>query len=70
MGKKIKVCPVCGSTRIFYYMGEMTGAKYQCNDCGYVGSLILEIDEDEYENWLKAMHNSEGDENANFAGSS
>ena len=52
---KIKVCPMCGSTQIHYIAGMMTGEKYQCENCGYIGSVILEIDEDEYEDWLKAM---------------
>ncbi len=55
MGKKIKVCPVCGSTRIHYVAGMITGEKYHCEDCGYEGSLILEIDEEDYEKWLREM---------------
>ena len=62
MGKKIKVCPMCGSTRIYYVVGEMTGEKYQCDECGYIGSFILEIDEDEYVEWLKAMREKKTNE--------
>ena len=52
---KIKICPVCGSTRIHYVAGMITGEKYHCEDCGYEGSVILEIDEEDYEKWLKEM---------------
>ena len=37
----------------------MTGEKYKCENCGYEGSLILEIDEEEYEKWLKEMRGGE-----------
>ena len=52
---KIKICPVCGSTRIYYVAGMITGEKYHCEDCGYEGSVILEIDEKDYEKWLKDL---------------
>ncbi|MFH1174830.1 MAG: hypothetical protein V1725_06870 [archaeon] len=34
-------CPRCNSTRIFPAAGGMTGT-YQCQDCGYCGSLVIE----------------------------
>jgi DNA-directed RNA polymerase subunit RPC12/RpoP len=43
----IKVCPQCGSTRIFYEAGGITGEVYHCQTCGYVGALILEQEIDE-----------------------
>lgn len=46
--KKVKVCPVCSSTNIELDSGGYTG-KYYCKDCGYVGSLIIEMNESEYE---------------------
>jgi len=52
---KIQVCPVCGSTNIYYEAGMITGEKYRCNDCGYVGSFIIEIDENDYEEFLKTI---------------
>ncbi|MEF8873186.1 MAG: hypothetical protein V5A88_00780 [Candidatus Thermoplasmatota archaeon] len=35
-------CPKCGSRKIFPETAFITGYKYRCEDCGYVGSLILE----------------------------
>jgi transposase-like protein len=38
----IKICPICGSQKIYPYMGFATGIKYKCENCGYVGVLVLE----------------------------
>ncbi len=43
-GKRILVCPVCGSTEISYYLGLKTGYQYQCKHCDYVGALVLEME--------------------------
>ncbi|MGC9122953.1 MAG: hypothetical protein ACP5IB_02620 [Thermoplasmata archaeon] len=55
---KIKICPECGSTRIYYLNGMISGEIYRCEDCGYIGSLILEIDERDYEKFLKEIRNN------------
>ena len=41
----ITVCPVCGSPRIkpIGVSGWLTPALYECEDCGYVGRIVLEI---------------------------
>lgn len=35
-------CPVCGSHRLYYYLGFRIGQIYVCKDCGYQGPLIIE----------------------------
>jgi transposase-like protein len=40
--KSTKVCPRCGSKNIAPYMGFDTGMQYQCQDCGYMGALVVE----------------------------
>jgi len=48
-------CPVCGSNKINYSgmstsVGggySSTDARYVCEDCEYVGALILDVGEDE-----------------------
>ncbi len=51
--EKILVCPKCGSSNIEYASldvrsGEIVGLgvpeKYYCRDCGYVGSIAIEIE--------------------------
>ncbi len=38
----VLVCPVCGSDDIDYEAGMITGQKYRCRRCKYVGSFALE----------------------------
>ena len=45
--KRIKVCPQCGSSDIFYENAMITGAKYHCKACDYIGALVLERYADE-----------------------
>lgn len=46
-GPMPQVCPSCGSTRIRQH-GSLNGwlfpAVYVCEDCGYSGKLVLELD--------------------------
>ena len=41
---KVMKCPKCGSSNINPEAGFVTGYKYNCKDCGYSGSLIIEED--------------------------
>ncbi len=45
-GKKMKVltCPQCGGYNVYYEAGMTTGAKYHCQDCDYLGALVVEKD--------------------------
>jgi len=50
MNKKSKKleCPNCGSQKIFAEAAFITGFKYHCEDCDYIGPLVIEKDvEDE-----------------------
>lgn len=55
----MKVCPNCFSEEVGYAgekpgtTGFLTSAVYKCDNCGYQGSLILEVTEEE----LKALKN-------------
>lgn len=42
--KKFLVCPQCGSTDIYYEAGLITGYKYHCKKCHYIGAFIIERD--------------------------
>jgi len=45
-------CPKCGSPRI-HLSGSLdywlTPKKYVCEDCGYVGPIVMEIEKEENE---------------------
>jgi predicted RNA-binding Zn-ribbon protein involved in translation (DUF1610 family) len=47
-GTAPKACPVCGSVNI-KIRGSLSGwllpAVYSCEQCGYSGSLVLELEE-------------------------
>jgi len=40
------VCPKCGSARIDLYLGGYAGRIYKCLDCGYIGSVVIELEEE------------------------
>lgn len=42
----IKVCPVCGSSDMYYEAGGYTGKVYRCKNCDYMGAFIVEADEE------------------------
>ncbi len=51
---KHEVCPQCGSEHIDHDTGYITG-KYKCLDCEYIGSVIFEFDDKNYERFLKEL---------------
>jgi len=44
---EVRVCPLCLSPRIVPYLGGICGQLYKCPDCGYVGSIVLVVEEEE-----------------------
>ncbi len=36
------VCPHCRGTNMVYEAGWITGRKYHCTDCHYIGPFVLE----------------------------
>ncbi len=42
--KTVEVCPICGSSDLYYEMGGYTGKIYHCKNCNYKGPLIVEAD--------------------------
>ncbi|MEM4280692.1 MAG: hypothetical protein QW470_01525 [Candidatus Caldarchaeum sp.] len=53
--KNVQVCPVCRKTTLDLYLGGYLGKVYRCVSCGYVGSFIVEMDEEDYFAMLKDM---------------
>lgn len=42
--KKLLTCPHCGSSDLYYEAGLITGYKYHCKKCHYIGPLVIEIE--------------------------
>jgi uncharacterized Zn finger protein len=42
----MEICPVCGSSDVYLETGGYTGKRYHCKNCGYIGALIIEADEE------------------------
>lgn len=38
----VKKCPECGSMHVVFEAGLITGQRYHCLDCNYIGSFIVE----------------------------
>lgn len=43
---RILECPKCGSPDLYYEAGLVTGYKYHCKRCGYIGAFVIERDID------------------------
>jgi transposase-like protein len=43
-GKTVLRCPQCRSVHVVYDAALITGQRYHCLDCDYLGSFVLEED--------------------------
>lgn len=44
--KTAKVCPICGSSELYYEVGGQLGFVYHCKNCGHVSSFVVEANEE------------------------
>ncbi len=42
--KTVLTCPHCGGPNLYYEAGLVTGYKYHCKDCDYIGAFVIEKD--------------------------
>lgn len=47
MGRRILTCPQCGSSDLYYEAGMITGKKYHCKRCDYIGAFVIEFEEED-----------------------
>jgi len=42
------ICPICGSKNVVLmpFTGWLLPSTYMCKDCGYIGHLVVEVDEE------------------------
>jgi len=38
----VLTCPQCGSSDLYYEAGLITGYKYHCKRCQYIGPFVIE----------------------------
>jgi predicted RNA-binding Zn-ribbon protein involved in translation (DUF1610 family) len=55
--QRVLRCPQCGSSDLYYENALVTGYKYHCKKCDYIGALVLEEDYDVDE----VLEDKEGD---------
>ncbi len=55
--KKIKFCPICGSSDIMAVLGFKLGSIYECKKCGFRGALFPEQDLEEFIKLNKKLKN-------------
>ncbi|MFQ5884927.1 MAG: hypothetical protein ACE5IO_07485 [Thermoplasmata archaeon] len=47
MVRKVLTCPQCGSDDLYYETALITGYKYHCKRCHYIGAFVVEVDVEE-----------------------
>ena len=40
--RKVLTCPQCGSADMYYEAALITGYKYHCKKCNYIGAFVIE----------------------------
>ncbi len=45
-GRGVLRCPQCGSRELYYEAGLITGYKYHCKKCQYIGPLVIQDEGD------------------------
>lgn len=41
---RVLICPQCGGNELYYETGLITGYKYHCKNCDYIGAFVIEKD--------------------------
>lgn len=59
--RKLLLCPDCGGTELDYEAALITGYKYRCRSCGYVGPFVVERDLDELEREAEELERREAE---------
>lgn len=45
--RKVLTCPQCGSADLYYEAALITGYKYHCKKCNYIGAFVIEKEVEE-----------------------
>ncbi|HLH86698.1 MAG TPA: hypothetical protein VKU79_07545 [Thermoplasmataceae archaeon] len=59
----VKLCPHCGSKNVNWIIGGIMGYIYTCQDCGYQGPFVVEVDAQKADEFADEINKSfRGDE--------
>ncbi len=56
----IEVCPICGSTELYFEAGGVEGL-YHCKHCGYIGAFVIDANKEMMELIRKEYNTSARD---------
>jgi len=56
--KKVLTCPHCGSPDLYYETALITGYKYHCKKCNYIGAFVIEKDMEDVRREIKDQDES------------
>jgi len=45
--RRVLTCPQCGSADMYYEAALITGYKYHCKKCNYIGAFVIEKEVDD-----------------------
>lgn len=51
--RKVLTCPQCGSADLYYEAALITGYKYHCKKCNYIGAFVVEKEIEGDEDMMK-----------------
>ncbi len=60
--RTMMICPHCGGTDLYFEAGLITGYKYHCKHCEYVGAFVIEKDVDDFIEDMEKKEELENDE--------
>ncbi|MEM0158298.1 MAG: hypothetical protein QXV22_04485 [Thermoplasmataceae archaeon] len=58
----VKLCPHCGSRDITWIIGGIMGYIYTCQQCGYQGPFVVEVEPQDADKFSEEIRRSYGDE--------
>ncbi|TXT62793.1 MAG: hypothetical protein BAJALOKI1v1_850001 [Promethearchaeota archaeon] len=63
MGKTLRICPKCKSSHslrpAYNVSGWLAPEMFRCDNCGYIGSFYIEMEEEEYKRFRDNLSDEE-----------
>ncbi|MCL4343155.1 MAG: hypothetical protein M1267_04830 [Candidatus Thermoplasmatota archaeon] len=55
------ICPECRTDGVTGSWSFLTG-QYRCSNCGYVGSFVIEMDDENYQKYREEQQDSKSED--------